>query len=208
MTMEANRSPTATINSLVDGRQASQAGLTAGPPTEMRPMSRDPSAPNESAEPNLTPLLDVVFQLITFFMLVINFSQRQLRPARAPARRRLGPAGRGRRDRATEDRLVLNIDSDGHLLIGGEVQPHNEAVKEIKHQADLVKLNLKAAGREARRRPAACRPRSSSGPTRTRRSRRSCSLIKACQTNGFRKFALKAMNGPDRRVRPRSVTSP
>ena len=27
------------------------------------------------AEPNLTPLLDVVFQLITFFMLVINFSQ-------------------------------------------------------------------------------------------------------------------------------------
>ena len=27
------------------------------------------------AEPNLTPLLDVVFQLITFFMLVINFSK-------------------------------------------------------------------------------------------------------------------------------------
>ncbi|MGZ3382424.1 MAG: ExbD/TolR family protein, partial [Isosphaeraceae bacterium] len=26
------------------------------------------------AEPNLTPLLDVVFQLITFFMLVINFA--------------------------------------------------------------------------------------------------------------------------------------
>jgi len=26
------------------------------------------------AEPNLTPLLDVVFQLITFFMLLINFS--------------------------------------------------------------------------------------------------------------------------------------
>ena len=26
------------------------------------------------AEPNLTPLLDVAFQLITFFMLVINFS--------------------------------------------------------------------------------------------------------------------------------------
>ena len=26
------------------------------------------------AEPNLTPLLDIVFQLITFFMLVINFS--------------------------------------------------------------------------------------------------------------------------------------
>ena len=32
------------------------------------------STPNMQAEPNLTPLLDVVFQLITFFMLVINFS--------------------------------------------------------------------------------------------------------------------------------------
>ena len=31
-------------------------------------------APRFKAEPNLTPLLDVVFQLITFFMLVINFS--------------------------------------------------------------------------------------------------------------------------------------
>ena len=29
---------------------------------------------SERAEPNLTPLLDMVFQLITFFMLVINFS--------------------------------------------------------------------------------------------------------------------------------------
>ena len=28
---------------------------------------------SSSAEPNLTPILDMVFQLITFFMLVINF---------------------------------------------------------------------------------------------------------------------------------------
>src|ERR1043165_3558769 len=27
----------------------------------------------QKAEPNLTPILDMVFQLITFFMLVINF---------------------------------------------------------------------------------------------------------------------------------------
>ena len=54
------------------------------------------------AEPNLTPLLDVVFQLITFFMLVINFSnenydQRVRLPVAGSARpsphRRHGPAG-------------------------------------------------------------------------------------------------------------------
>src|SRR5271165_3795637 len=30
------------------------------------------------AEPNLTPILDMVFQLITFFMLVINFKTAEL----------------------------------------------------------------------------------------------------------------------------------
>ena len=30
------------------------------------------------AQPNLTPLLDMVFQLITFFMLVINFKDASL----------------------------------------------------------------------------------------------------------------------------------
>ena len=30
------------------------------------------------AEPNLTPILDMVFQLITFFMLVINFKAAEL----------------------------------------------------------------------------------------------------------------------------------
>ena len=32
----------------------------------------------EKAEPNLTPILDMVFQLITFFMLVINFKAAEL----------------------------------------------------------------------------------------------------------------------------------
>ena len=33
---------------------------------------------SESGEPNLTPILDMVFQLITFFMLVINFQSQAL----------------------------------------------------------------------------------------------------------------------------------
>ena len=40
----------------------------------------------------------------------------------------------------------MNVDSEGHLLIGGEVQPPHKALQTIKHQADLVRLNLKAAG--------------------------------------------------------------
>jgi len=32
----------------------------------------------DNAEPNLTPMLDMVFQLVTFFMLVINFQAASL----------------------------------------------------------------------------------------------------------------------------------
>ena len=97
------------------------------------------------AEPNLTPLLDIVFQLITFFMLVINFTCENY-----DQRVHLPVAGSARPvedyQRVSEDRLVLNIDNDGRLLVAGEVQPFNEAIQTIKHQADLVKLNMKASG--------------------------------------------------------------
>src|ERR1700682_3097388 len=98
------------------------------------------------AEPNLTPLLDVVFQLITFFMLVINFSSENY-----DARVRLPVAGSARpieggEKAAAEDRLVLNVDRQGHLLMTGRVLTSTQAIQEIKHQADLVKLNARAAG--------------------------------------------------------------
>ena len=146
-----------------------------------------------SAEPNLTPLLDVVFQLITFFMLVINFStdnydQRVRLPVAGSAR----PLEEGDKS-ASEDRLVLNIDKQGHLLINGAVLTQIKAMEEIKHQADLVKLNLKAAG---------LKPDASGGlpTTIVLRADRDTSftnlytLIQACQANGFFKFSLKAMN--------------
>jgi biopolymer transport protein ExbD len=140
----------------------------------------------------LTPLLDVVFQLITFFMLVINFStdnydQRVRLPVAESARPVEDSA------QVAEDRLVLNIDREGHLLINGEVQPLHQAIQTIKHQADLVKLNLKVGGVKL----------DANGGLPTTivlRADQETSfaslnnLIKACQSNGFRKFALKALN--------------
>jgi biopolymer transport protein ExbD len=145
------------------------------------------------AEPNLTPLLDVVFQLITFFMLMINFSSDNY-----DRRITLPVAGSARpiedERQFSEDRLVLNIDKEGHLLVGGEAQPLHKAIQSIKHQAELIKLNLKVAGQK---------PDASGGLPTTiiLRADKEASfssilgLIKACQSNGFRKFALKAMNG-------------
>jgi biopolymer transport protein ExbD len=145
------------------------------------------------AEPNLTPLLDVVFQLITFFMLMVNFSsdnydRRITLPVAGSAR----PVEDDRQ--VAEDRLVLNVDKDGHLLMGGEVQPLHKAIQTIKRQADLIRLNLKAAGQKVD----ANSPLPTTIVLRADRETTFSSvlgLIKACQSNGFRKFALKAMNG-------------
>ena len=198
MTMEANKVADRTINSLVAAAKTSKSGLSR---------THDPSGGESMAgqvqhrvraEPNLTPLLDVVFQLITFFMLMINFSCGQLRPTgpRCPSPARLGRSRTASRSPriawcSTSTRTATSWSA-------GRSSRCNKAVQAIKHQADLVKLNLKAAGLKVEPRRQACRRRSSSGPTRTRRSPRCSSLIKACQTNGFRKFALKAMNGSSR----------
>ena len=55
------------------GGQGGQGVLTEPVPAGDDAMAASMSS-EFKAEPNLTPLLDVVFQLITFFMLVINFS--------------------------------------------------------------------------------------------------------------------------------------
>src|SRR5262245_53259388 len=69
-----------------------------------------------NAEPNLTPILDMVFQLITFFMLVINFKGAALDLSlKLPV---LGSA-RPLDTEGHDDLLVLNIDEKGTLRVYG-----------------------------------------------------------------------------------------
>src|SRR4051812_14246006 len=146
-----------------------------------------------SAEPNLTPLLDVVFQLITFFMLVINFSNENYdQRVRLPVAGSARPVEEGDKG-VGEDRLVLNIDRQGHLLMNGQVLTQQKAMEEIKHQAELVKFSLRSAGVKL----------NATGDLPTTivlRADRDTpfsslfSLITTCQSRGFRKYALKAMN--------------
>ena len=147
------------------------------------------------AEPNLTPLLDVLFQLITFFMLVINFTNENY-----DVRIKLPVAGSARPlddpSKAAEDRLVLNIDAQGQLLFNGKVMSSGQAVEQIKFEAQLARLNRKSRAGKGK----AVDPNE---PLPTRiviRADRDTefssfySILTACQTNGFQKFDLKAMN--------------
>src|SRR5262245_60398653 len=78
---------------------------------------RSKSRSTLSAEPNLTPILDMVFQLITFFMLVISF-----KTAAIDTSVRLPVVGSAQPKQGETERnfAVLNIDADGNLRVFGE----------------------------------------------------------------------------------------
>jgi biopolymer transport protein ExbD len=142
-----------------------------------------------SAQPNLTPLLDMVFQLITFFMLVINFKDAALdQSLQLPV---LGSA-RPLDTKGQEDLLVLNIDAEGRLKVYGaprEVQSY------IADEARQEETRLKAKGTPLK-------PGEELPTMVVIRADRSTQfkllndIIKTCQSHNYRKFALKAMTRP------------
>jgi biopolymer transport protein ExbD len=142
---------------------------------------------DKGAEPNLTPILDMVFQLITFFMLVINFQGAALDMSlQLPV---LGSA-RPLDNQGQEDLLVLNIDSEGRLKIYG-IEKDVETY--IAEEERVAKQKLRKAGKPAD-------DNTELPTTVVIRADRSTpfnllnDVITTCQKHGFRKFALKAMN--------------
>ena len=71
------------------------------------------------AEPNLVPLLDLVFQLIMFFMVCVNFVSQQVNEdIKLPVAQSARPM-----DKTEVDVLFLNVDHSGKLLVPGREQP-------------------------------------------------------------------------------------
>jgi biopolymer transport protein ExbD len=137
--------------------------------------------------PNLTPILDMVFQLITFFMLVINFKAASL-----DLNLKLPVVGSARPvdTKGQQSLLILNVDEKGELNVYGHAQPVQQY---IAREADVEYLAMRRKNPEFQR----------GDELQTMvviRADRSTPfhllnrVIVECQKNGFRSFALKAMN--------------
>jgi biopolymer transport protein ExbD len=136
------------------------------------------------AQPNLTPILDMVFQLITFFMLVINFKtatlDRNLSLPVVGSARPVDNAGR-------EDVLVLNIDAAGRLMVFGEPRD----------MASYIASEARASQLLAKRTIAGFRPGGDLPTTVVVRADRAVpfsllnQVFKTCQMHGYRRFTLK-----------------
>jgi biopolymer transport protein ExbD len=130
-------------------------------------------------------MLDMVFQLITFFMLVINF-----KAAALDMSLKLPVVGSARpvETQGLQELLILNVDLQGNLnvygtprnvesYVGGEAQASRLAAKRKGGWQDGDDLPTIVVIRADRSTPFRLLNR----------------VIRSCQDNGYRKFALKAM---------------
>ena len=141
-----------------------------------------------SAEPNLTPILDMVFQLITFFMLVINFKAASMDlDLKLPV---VGSARPVENSEGRDDLLVLNINSEGKLKVYGQLIANVDGYIRQEAGASLMVARAKDPSTKADNLPSIVVIRADkSTPFKMLNQ-----VITTCQTHGFRNFALKAMN--------------
>ena len=143
-----------------------------------------------SAEPNLTPILDMVFQLITFFMLVINF-----KAASMDLDLKLPVVGSARPvdSEGKDDLLVLNINSEGKLKVYGQLIANVDGYIRQEAGASLLVARKEKPSTKADDLPSIVVIRADKAtPFKMLNT-----VITTCQTHGFRNFALKAMNKED-----------
>jgi len=78
-------------------------------------MSHGPAGEGMKAEPNLTPMLDMVLQLVMFFMLVANFRKDEANASiHLPTGESPQPISR---DSKESDILYINVDEKGRIII-------------------------------------------------------------------------------------------
>lgn len=138
-------------------------------------------------KPNLTPILDMVFQLITFFMLVMNFKAGALDTSlRLPV---VGSA-RAVDAQGQSSLLILNIDKQGNLNVYGQARAVDSYIAG-EAQAELLAARRRNPGLQFGDELPTTVVIRADRATEYRMVHR---VIETCQKYGFRNFALKALN--------------
>lgn len=139
---------------------------------------RFPQPAPERPGVDLTPMIDVTFQLIAFFMFVLNFSQvEQDQSIRLPASELAQPS-----EDSFKRPLTVQLKADGAVLFGGKSLPLSALGNELSREAQVMK-RLQQDPREATIIVRA------DGSVPTGLVQR---LIRTCQDAGFENFSLRA----------------
>lgn len=131
-----------------------------------------------SAESDMTPMIDMTFQLIAFFMILLNFAednqdQRINLPSSELAKPPDGPA---------ESPITLQLTKEGLVLFTGDEVPVSGMRPYLLREAQVLKRNKKNPAQ-------AHIIIRADGDTPTGSVQE---LIRVCQENQFEKFSLRA----------------
>jgi biopolymer transport protein ExbD len=129
-------------------------------------------------EGDLTPMIDMVFQLIAFFMVLVNFSE-----AEQDDRVKLPESELAKPPEAPfEEPITLQMDKNGMVILHGETLPMEAMSRRMQKEREILKYMGKT--------PA--------DATVIIRAHEYCAtgkvqeLIKICQEQKFERFALRA----------------
>jgi biopolymer transport protein ExbD len=153
---------------------------------------RDQYRSESPLNPNLIPLLDVVLQLITFFMILVHFGTK-LEGATKEIRLPVAPAALPGSDLSL-DRLIVVLDAQGRLLVPGG-PPRDEAAARSwwSEQAELRRSGQETLGGPVAELPTAvilrADRRASYGAVRR--------TLAEAQQRGFVHFSLVVLRRPD-----------
>ena len=131
-----------------------------------------------SGDCDMTPMIDMTFQLIIFLMLIVNFTEvDQNALVKLPSSELAKPA-----DKPLDKPITLNVLKDGSVIVGGQ-QVHIEGLKALlDREADA----LIAEGKQAGEATIIIRGHGDAPTGKVQ------DVIKACQEARFEKFALRA----------------
>jgi biopolymer transport protein ExbD len=130
---------------------------------------------------NITPMIDVVFLLIIFFLVASYFIRsEQSRKVALPT------AGLGSVDDSTsQERLTVTVERDGQWSVGGQIEPHDAVFRRIEELAVPVDADPTAGSPEVRIRS-----------DREARFSEIRELIEKCAQNNIRRIRF-AVTRPD-----------
>ncbi len=151
---------------------------------------RDRSRAEGTFSLNLTPLLDVVLQLITFFMMLIHFGAK-IEGATAAIRLPTAPAALPGDDLGL-DRIVVGVDEGGRLIAeGASMDPASSAAwwseQARKRRSGLASLGEKRGDELPTQVVVRADKAASFGAVR--------GLLAAAQESGFARFTLVVLRG-------------
>jgi biopolymer transport protein ExbD len=141
-------------------------------------MARKQGNEPSSTDIDMTPMIDMTFQLITFFMFVMNFSEAEQDDRVQLPMSQLAKPSEG----TIETPITLQLTNAGSVIYAGELVP----VADIGGYLDREKTVLLDAGKEPNTATVIVRAdgRSKTGEVQD--------IIRVCQEKGFERFALRA----------------